>query len=197
MSPFTFANSSHTTLRECSHQVNVIAPQALTGEFLPAMIKKGRGRIMFVSSLMGSMPGGSGVVGYTAGKSFLSSFGEGLSQELVGTGVGVTVSTPGAIKQTAFFRHGLPYCMRVPGYSMTPQKVARISVKSMLIGDWRVTPGVVNQLVEFGQHCLPRRLVQMGVELAWQGGEVQAAPIAEKEVEEIGPVESVAMIHLP
>ena len=80
--------------------LNIAAPLALTRAFLPAMVTRGRGRILMVSSGAGFVPGPY-MATYHASKAFLNSFGEALSAELRKTGVTLTVSCPGRT-QTEF-----------------------------------------------------------------------------------------------
>jgi short-subunit dehydrogenase len=75
-------------------QVNVAAPVALTGAFLPGMIARKHGRILNVGSTAGFQPGPFMAV-YYASKAFVNSFTEALAHELRGTGVTATVTCPG------------------------------------------------------------------------------------------------------
>lgn len=76
-------------------QVLLTAVAELTHRALPAMIERGYGRIIHVSSMAALLPGMPGATLYGASKSFLVSFGESLSAELQGTGVNVAVTCPG------------------------------------------------------------------------------------------------------
>lgn len=90
----TFVNapwSEHAQLM----QVQVVAAAHLTHLLLPAMIERGYGRIIQVSSLAGLMPGAPTSTLYPAAKSFLVKFSESLAAELRGTGVHVCAVCPG------------------------------------------------------------------------------------------------------
>jgi short-subunit dehydrogenase len=76
-------------------QVNVNALVDLTQRFLPAMVVRGRGRILNLGSTAGFQPGPY-MATYYATKAFVNSFSEALSFELKGTAVTVTLSCPGA-----------------------------------------------------------------------------------------------------
>jgi uncharacterized protein len=76
--------------------VNLRAPLQLTRALVPGMIERGRGHVLFVSSLSGKVASvGSSL--YSATKFGLRGFASGLREDLDGTGVGVTVVFPGFI----------------------------------------------------------------------------------------------------
>jgi len=76
--------------------VNVSALLALTHLFLPAMIERGRGRILNIGSTAGFQPGPF-MATYYASKAFVNHFSEAIAHEVAGTGVTVTVSCPGPV----------------------------------------------------------------------------------------------------
>jgi short-subunit dehydrogenase len=78
-------------------KVNVEAPLLLTREVLPGMIDQGRGRVVTVGSMFGSI-GFPCFAGYSATKFALRGFSEALRRELAGTGVGVTYVSPRAVR---------------------------------------------------------------------------------------------------
>ena len=82
--------------------VNTIAPIALTNAVLPHMLKKGKGQIVNVGSIFGSI-GFPCFASYSASKFALRGFSEALRRELTGTGVGVTYVAP-RFTRTAFNR---------------------------------------------------------------------------------------------
>jgi uncharacterized protein len=75
-------------------QVNITALTELAGLFLPGMIQRKRGGILNVGSVAGFLPG-PGMAVYYATKAFVLSFTEALSEELLGTGLKVSVLCPG------------------------------------------------------------------------------------------------------
>lgn len=76
-------------------EVNVTAVAMLTHRFLPAMAKRGSGRVLILGSTAGFQPGPN-MTTYYASKAFVNAFSQGLSHELKGTGVTCTLSCPGA-----------------------------------------------------------------------------------------------------
>jgi short-subunit dehydrogenase len=103
-------------------EVNLRAPVVLARELSPRMVERGRGALVFISSLSGkaATPGSSM---YSASKFGLRGFAFGLRADLHGTGVGVTVVNPGFIRGAGMFHESgtkLP-----PGVgTKTPEDVA-------------------------------------------------------------------------
>ena len=93
--------------------VNLTAPVALTRALLPAMIERGGGHLLYVTSIAGRT-GVAGEAVYAATKAGLDTFVESLRFELAGTGVRVAVAVPGVVA-TPFFEHrGRPYTRNRP-----------------------------------------------------------------------------------
>jgi short-subunit dehydrogenase len=78
-------------------QVNVEAPIQLTRTVLPQMVEHGRGRIVNVGSMFGSI-GFPCFAAYSASKFAMRGFSQALRRELSGSGVGVTYVSPRAVK---------------------------------------------------------------------------------------------------
>jgi short-subunit dehydrogenase len=100
--------------------VNVGAYVALADEFVPAMLARGRGGLVFVSSLNSLVPGIGGSVVYSATKAFETSFACGLWQELLDTGVDVLLVIPGPTR-TGFQEEA---GTKVASWAMDPEAVA-------------------------------------------------------------------------
>jgi short-subunit dehydrogenase len=82
--------------------VNLRAPMQLTHALLPGMLERGRGHLVFVSSLSGKVPAAGSTV-YSATKFGLRGFGSSIHDELHGTGVGATTVFPGFISDAGMF----------------------------------------------------------------------------------------------
>src|SRR4051794_19440061 len=109
--------------------VNLRAPMLLAHGLLEGMVERGRGHMVFMSSLAGRAAStGSSV--YSATKFGLRGFGLGLREDLAGTGVGVSVILPGFIRDAGMFAESgakLP-----PGVgTKRPEDVARAVVKAI------------------------------------------------------------------
>jgi short-subunit dehydrogenase len=102
--------------------VNLAAPIGLTCELAPAMARRGRGHVVFVSSIAGAT-GVAMEAAYAATKAGLNAFAESIRYELAPHGVRVSVVLPGVI-DTPFFDHrGAPYQRSWPA-PIPPQRVA-------------------------------------------------------------------------
>ena len=85
--------------------VNCHAPMQLAHGFVPRLKARGRGGIVFTSSVEGLM-GGPFSTAYAATKALVIALGEGLWGELQGSGVDVLTLTPGATESEAAFKQG-------------------------------------------------------------------------------------------
>jgi short-subunit dehydrogenase len=83
-------------------EVNLRAPIALVRALAPAMIERGRGHIVLMSSLQGKAAVPSSSV-YSATKFGLRGFALGLREDLRRDGVGVSVVLPGFIRDAGMF----------------------------------------------------------------------------------------------
>ena len=78
-------------------EANFIGALRLLGHVVPAMIARGRGRVLLIGSLAGHR-GLPGAIGYGASKAAIMHLGENLHADLHGTGVKVQVVNPGFIE---------------------------------------------------------------------------------------------------
>ncbi len=139
-------------------RVHIQVLTELTKRFLPAMVRRGFGRILNLGSIASYIPCPSDAV-YAATKAYVLSFSSALHQELKGTGVTVTCLCPGAtetlfavkshIEQSALFTHMV----------MSSLQVAQIGYKGMMLGRRTVTVGLHNRLFVAFSHVLPASLV--------------------------------------
>jgi short-subunit dehydrogenase len=110
-------------------RVNLESPVRMTRELLPAWQKRGSGHFVFISSISGfaSTPRASL---YAATKFGLRGFALNLREDLRGTGVGVSVITPGAIRDAGMFADS--GAAAPPGLGTgTPQQVGDAVVRAI------------------------------------------------------------------
>lgn len=102
--------------------VNLRAPIQLTHALLPAMLERGSGHLVYVSSFSGKVAAGGASV-YSATKFGLRGFGMSLHDELHGTGVGVSTVFPGFISDAGMFADAKVDLPRGVG-TKSPEQVA-------------------------------------------------------------------------
>lgn len=102
--------------------VNLRAPIMLARALVPRLLERGRGHLVFVSSLSGKAisPGASI---YCATKFGMRGFALALREDLVGTGVGVSVVYPGFISDAGMFAESGTELPPFVG-TRTPEQVA-------------------------------------------------------------------------
>jgi uncharacterized protein len=109
--------------------VNLRAPIQLTRALLPGMLERGRGHVVFVSSLSGKVASPrSGV--YSATKFGLRGFAAGLREDVEPRGIGVTVVFPGFVSEAGFFADSGVKLPRWVG-TRTPGQVAAAVVRGV------------------------------------------------------------------
>ena len=99
---FGFSAAEAPTDTATLFNINTIAPVSLANALLPHMLSKGRGQIVNVGSIFGSI-GFPCFASYSASKFAMRGYSEALRRELAGSGIGVTYVAPRFTK-TAFNR---------------------------------------------------------------------------------------------
>ena len=109
--------------------VNLRAPIELARVLAPAMVARGRGHLVFISSLSGKSAQPASSL-YSATKFGLRGFGLALREDLRGSGVGASVVAPGFIRDAGMFvRTGVKL---PPGVgTKTPQDVAAAVIRAI------------------------------------------------------------------
>ena len=115
-------------------RVNLEAPMLLAQALFPAMIERGGGQLVFVSSLSGKAASPRSSI-YSATKFGLRGFALALRSDLASRGVGVSLVSPGFIRDAGMFADS--GAKPPPGLgTATPQQVAAAVVRA--ISDDRV-----------------------------------------------------------
>jgi short-subunit dehydrogenase len=102
--------------------VNLRAPMQLTRHLLPGMLDRGRGHVVFVSSLSGKVASTGSAV-YSATTFGLRGFAAGLREDLHLSEIGVTVVFPGFVSEAGMFADSGARLPRWVG-TVTPEQVA-------------------------------------------------------------------------
>lgn len=121
-------------------KVNMIVPTKLMKLLIPQMVKRGRGRVLNVSSSAALIPGPLQAE-YYATKAYLTSLSNALWYELKDTGVTVTTLMPGAI-DTGFAKAGGLTDTKMFAHGADPQKVAAEGYQAMFAGKINVFAGL-------------------------------------------------------
>jgi short-subunit dehydrogenase len=109
--------------------VNLRAPMMLAHAFVPAMLARGSGHIVFMSSLSGKAPAAGSSV-YSATKFGLRGFAGALRAELHGSGVGVSAIFPGFIRDAGMFEDAGVTLPRGTG-TKSPEHVAKATLRAI------------------------------------------------------------------
>lgn len=137
-------------------RLNVNAVTELTRRFLPGMLSRSRGRVLFVASTAAYQPGPLMAV-YYATKAYVLSLGIALANETEGTGVTVTVLNPGPTRTGFQARADLDGIGLLKVLALADSSaVAEAGYRAMMRGDVECVPGAFNKLGAFGSRFLPR-----------------------------------------
>lgn len=142
-------------------QVNVAALTRLSHAALAAMVPRGRGHLLNVSSVAGFQPAPKLAV-YAATKAYVTSLTESLHEEARGTGVHVTALCPG-LTRTEFqsVSNSDAYASQYPGFAwMEAEEVARAGLDDVASGKALSVPGVIYKGMVAGSSIMPRGLAR-------------------------------------
>jgi short-subunit dehydrogenase len=125
----------------------------LTYQLLPAMIERGQGGIINVSSMAGFQPVPYAAL-YSATKSFLITFSMALREELRKSGVRVVTVCPGRLRADPEDAEAHEKRQKVPGGEQLHEDVVNETLKKLDSGGGLVIPGRLNRLTVRGQRLM-------------------------------------------
>ena len=132
-------------------QLNLLAPMRLCSQFIPAMVERGSGHIVNISSVAGWI-GAQGLSSYCASKFGLRGYGDSLAYELDGTGVRVTTVFP-CFSRTPILdspQYGYEDRREVPEYLISePNDVVRNIIKGVRRNHRYVFPDRYARLIQY------------------------------------------------
>ncbi|MGH7933032.1 MAG: SDR family NAD(P)-dependent oxidoreductase, partial [Candidatus Binataceae bacterium] len=138
--------------------LNIGALVALTRLFLPAMVQRRRGTILNVASTAAFQPVPY-MSTYAATKAFVLNFSQGLTAELIGTGVKVTAVCPGPVR-TEFQAVAHNEHSRTPSFAyMDATTVVAQSIAAAASGRAVYINGALNFTMAQFTRIVPRSLV--------------------------------------
>jgi uncharacterized protein len=114
-------------------ELNVVSTVHLAKRVIKDMVDRGRGKVLFTSSIASQAPGPFQAV-YAASKAFVHSFSEAIRNELKDTGVTVTALMPGATETNFFHRAGLDDTKVGQAKKDDPAEVARMGFEALMDG---------------------------------------------------------------
>ena len=111
-------------------EVNLRAPIALAHRLAPGMVERAGGQLVFVASFAGKVPSAGESSIYTATKFGLRGFAHVLRAQMKRKGVGVSLVTPGPVREAGMFARGGAKPPRLIGTSM-PEEVGKAVVRAI------------------------------------------------------------------
>jgi short-subunit dehydrogenase len=127
-------------------QLNISSLVVLTKLFLQDMLKKGRGRILNLSSIASKAPGPLNSV-YHGTKAFVQSFTQAIAEEVKDKGITVTALLPGATDTDFFNKADMQQSKVVKdGKLDNAAKVAQDGYNALMKGESMVVSGFKNKL---------------------------------------------------
>lgn len=140
-------------------QLNIVSPVHLAKRVLRDMVRQGSGRILFTSSIAGTMPTPFYAV-YGASKAFLTSFAQAVRSELKDQPITITVLMPGATETEFFERAGMEDTKLGASEKDDPAQVAKDGFEALMAGKDHVVAGSFkNKLQAAAGHVLPDPVV--------------------------------------
>jgi len=162
-------------------QVNLLAPMRLCHHMLPAMVERGSGHIVNISSLAGWV-GSPGLSAYCASKFGLRGFAEALRYDLRDSGIRVSIVCP-SFSRTPILdseQFGFDERRRVPDHMVTdPADVVAAIVRGVRRNRLHIFPDRVSLLTHYLQRFLPGviPLLQMRLDRVTQSAEQPQARV--------------------
>ena len=144
-------------------RLNVEAVVKLTHRALRPMVKRRRGAVINLASVVGFQPFPHFAV-YAATKAFVLSFTEAIAEELKGSGVRILALCPGSVRtEIDVFAHNEGLLGKLP--SLTAEQVVKTGLRALDNGRVVKIVGSLNRFLPFVDRIMPRQTVRwlMGV----------------------------------
>ncbi len=143
-------------------QLNVTLLTELTAYFVNDMKARKSGRVLNVGSIVAFQPCPNMAV-YGGSKAYVMQFTEALNFELRGSGVSVTLLSPGVTETGFVSRANMGTAANAKNGLMSAKDVAKAGYKSMMAGELNVIPGWKNKVLAFGSKTMPSREILLQI----------------------------------
>lgn len=158
--PDTFAATAWERERDMLMTL-VYAVTALAHLVLPAMIKRGSGRVINVASVAGFAPGVSGHTLYPASKSFVIKLSQSLDSEVRAKGIKVTALCPGSTATEFQTASGMDDLVaKAPRHADDPRDVVAAGLAGNAAGRVIVVTGMWNKVSRLILKVLPEAITR-------------------------------------
>ena len=158
-----------TDMAVLQHQldVNVTAVMQLTRAALPPMLAAHTGTVINIASVAGLLPGRGST--YSASKSWVVFFSEGLANGLAGTGVGIHAVCPGYVRTEFHQRAGIQTGSRSGVMWLSVDDVVEESLADIAKGKVVSIPGMQYKALTTAGRLIPRGVVRAVVNKIGRG----------------------------
>ena len=138
--------------------LNMSALVYLSHQLLPLLQKQKQSYILNIASMAAFGPMAFKTI-YPASKAFVSSFSRGLSTELSGTNVSVSVAHPGGMAtNTDVSKRMEQYSKFVQATYMSPEETARICLEQTFAKKTIIVPGLFNKINRLAFKWFPEKI---------------------------------------
>jgi NAD(P)-dependent dehydrogenase (short-subunit alcohol dehydrogenase family) len=136
-------------------QINLLAPMRLTAAFLPAMLERRHGHLIYISSVAG-LVGVPGLASYSTAKFGLRGFGDAVAAEVRPHGVDVTLLFP-YFARTPILNspHYGPPLAGSPPFLYEPADVIAALMRGVRRRSLHVYPGAIPRTIDVTQRLAP------------------------------------------
>jgi short-subunit dehydrogenase len=154
-------------------RVNLEAPMILARAMAPAMAERGEGQLVFICSLAGKAASPRSSI-YNATKFGLRGFALALRTDLAGTGVGVSIVSPGFVRDAGMFAKSGSTSTAGLG-TTTPERVAGAVVRAVERNPVEVAVAPIRQ----------RALAHIGMAIPGLAVRAQSGGVAKRATDEL------------
>lgn len=139
-------------------KLNMSALVLLTHQLLPLLKRQDQSYVLNIASMAAFGPMAFKTI-YPASKAFVSSFSRGLSSELSGTNVSVSVAHPGGMATNPDVSKRMEqYSKLVKATYLSPEETAKICLDQTFAKKTIIVPGLVNKFNRFAFKWFPEKM---------------------------------------